>query len=228
MIFFAERVAKRGSWGKGKSAGREKRTKMWHGGGVAGKLLDKGGRGRENAGRAGDGLRRKKGNKMKKLLGVAVVAAMAAAGAWADVTLEQAKQIALEKAGVAADGAVFAKAHRDFDDGRAVYDLEFWAGGREYELDVDAATGDVTEFEVEEHRRARSEGAAVSLEEAKGIALARVGLKADEVRFKKAYLDRDDGRKAYDIEFAANGLEYEFDIDAATGAILDFDTDRED
>ena len=168
---------------------------------------------------------------MKKLLGVAMAAGLMAAGtaAFGEVSLEQAKQIALERAGVAADaGAVFTKAHRDFDDGREVYDLEFWAGDSEYELDVDAATGQVTEFEVEQHPRAWNEGALVSLDEAKGIALAKVGLKASDVRFKKARTDRDDGRPVYEIEFVSGGTEYEFDIDAATGAILEFDTDTDD
>lgn len=168
---------------------------------------------------------------MKKLLGMAMAAGLmlAGTGARGEVSLEQAKQIALERAGVAADaGAAFTKAHRDSDDGRAVYDLEFRVGDKEYELDVDAATGAVTEFEVERHRRALDEGVAISLDEAKGIALAKTGLKAEDVRFKKARLDRDDGRKVYEIEFLSGGMEYEFDIDAATGAILESDTDLDD
>ena len=32
----------------------------------------------------------------------------------------------------------------------------------------------------------------------------------------------------YEIEFVVNGMEYEFDIDAATGAILEFDADLKD
>ena len=38
----------------------------------------------------------------------------------------------------------------------------------------------------------------------------------------------DNGRPVYEIEFRVNGMEYEFDIDATSGAILDFDADLDD
>ena len=66
------------------------------------------------------------------------VSAFAARGS---LTLEEAKQAALEYAGVRASEATFTKAHRDFDDGREVYEIEFYAGDTEYEMDVDALTG---------------------------------------------------------------------------------------
>ena len=53
-------------------------------------------------------------------------------------------------------------------------------------------------------------------------------MKEEDVRFKKAHADRDDGRNVYEIEFTVNGMEYEFDIDAASGTILDFDADIDD
>ena len=60
------------------------------------------------------------------------------------------------------------------------------------------------------------------------IALAKVGMKEEDVKFTKQHLDKDDGRTVYEIEFVVNGMEYEFDIDAATGAILEFDADLKD
>ena len=68
------------------------------------------------------------------------VSAFAARG---PLTLEEAKQAALEYAGVKASEATFTKAHRDFDDGREVYEIEFYANGTEYEIDVDANQFDV-------------------------------------------------------------------------------------
>ena len=63
---------------------------------------------------------------------------------------------------------------------------------------------------------------------AKQIALEKAGKTAEQVRFTKAHLDNDDGRLEWEIEFVADGMEYEFDIDARTSAVLDMDIDRAD
>ena len=147
--------------------------------------------------------------------------------ALAEVSIDQAKQIALDKAGVKAEDAIFTKAYADHDDGRAVYEIEFYVGTTEYEMDVDIATGEITEFETEEHGLVESSGS-ISLEAAKQIALAKVGVKESEVKMTKAHQDTDDGRVVYEIEFVVNGMEYEFDIDASSGVILDFDADLDD
>lgn len=57
---------------------------------------------------------------------------------------------------------------------------------------------------------------------AKGIALARVsGAKESDVtKFK---LETDDGKQKYEGEIRYNGKEYDFDIDAVTGEILDWE-----
>ena len=95
-------------------------------------------------------------NTMKVLaavLALVMVLALSAA-AFADngpVSLEQAKQIALERAGVKASEASFTKAYKDWDDGRAVYEIEFYVGNTEYDMDVDVNTGRVTDFSTEIH-----------------------------------------------------------------------------
>ena len=168
---------------------------------------------------------------MKKIIAVVLAIATltfaAAAFAAGNITLEDAKQIALDRAGAAAEDAVFTKAHPDNDDGRQVYDIEFYVGTTEYEMDVDAATGEVTEFETEEHALPASDGQ-IAEEAAKGIALAHAGFKAEDVKFTKAKLDRDDGRAVYEVEFTENGMEHEYDIDAASGKILEYSADRAD
>ena len=63
---------------------------------------------------------------------------------------------------------------------------------------------------------------------AKEIALEKAGMTADQVRFTKAHLDNDDGRLEWEIEFVADGMEYEFDIDAQTGNVFDTDIDLAD
>ena len=68
----------------------------------------------------------------------------------------------------------------------------------------------------------------VTLNQAKQIALRHVNLKAEEVDFTKARADREDGRKVFEIKFHKGIAKYEFEIDAATGAIRDFDIDYYD
>lgn len=65
----------------------------------------------------------------------------------ASYTLEQAKSIALSDAGVSHSQAVFHKAEQDEDDGRIIYELEFHAGGVEYEYEIDASNGSILKSE---------------------------------------------------------------------------------
>lgn len=67
--------------------------------------------------------------------------------------------------------------------------------------------------------------AAISETEAQNIALEDAGLKQNDVSFTKTKLDRDDGRSQYDIEFiaSADNTKYDYEIDAASGAILSVD-----
>ena len=94
---------------------------------------------------------------MKKLIPVMIVfmlmlALTAPAFAMGhDLTMEEAKQTALDRAGVKAADALFTKVYKDYDDGRLVYEIEFYVDNTEYDLDVDAATGMITDFNVECH-----------------------------------------------------------------------------
>ena len=65
--------------------------------------------------------------------------------------------------------------------------------------------------------------------DAKRIALEDAGLAEQDVTIKKCKLDFDDGVKMYDVEFRnAEGYEYEYEIDAGTGKILDKDVELDD
>ena len=80
---------------------------------------------------------------------VMILALAAGAFAAGRLTKDEAKQIALDKAGVTAAEATFTKAKLDYDDGREEYEFEFFADGREFDIDVDANTGRVVKFDVE-------------------------------------------------------------------------------
>ena len=91
---------------------------------------------------------------MKKLTAMILALVMVlalAAGAFAAgrLTKDEAKKIALDKAGVTAAEATFTKARLDYDDGREEYEFEFFANGKEFDVDVDANTGRVVKFDVE-------------------------------------------------------------------------------
>lgn len=69
-----------------------------------------------------------------------------------------------------------------------------------------------------------SSGVAVSQDEAVQIALDRVsGATAQDVRIE---LDRDDGRYKYEGEIIYNNIEYDFEIDANSGTILEWSEER--
>lgn len=65
---------------------------------------------------------------------------------------EAAKKIALERAGVDEASVTFILTNLDMDDGRLEYDVEFYSDKTEYEISVDAYTGDITEFSGETYR----------------------------------------------------------------------------
>lgn len=136
------------------------------------------------------------------------------------IDVEAAKQAALQHAGIAANDATFTKAKLDRDDGKAIYDIEFYAGGKEYEYEIDAETGSVYQFEVGNAQNVLGNtDAFIGLEAAKSKALSDAGVAAGGATFIKAKLDDDDGKMVYDIEFYADGKEYEYEIDAQTGAV---------
>ena len=151
------------------------------------------------------------------------------------ITADRAKEIALEHAGISASNAVFVKAGLDWDDGRVTYEVEFYANNTEYDYEIDPASGKVLSYDREwddfSLTRPSNPGettAAITADKAKEIALSDAGLTSGQVTFVYAELDRDDGRLVYDVEFyTADYKEYDYEIDAGTGAILSKDFDAE-
>lgn len=65
----------------------------------------------------------------------------------------------------------------------------------------------------------------LSLDEAKEIAFKHAGVDGTKAIFDDEELDTDDGVLKYELEFKINGNEYEYDIHAITGEVLEFDID---
>ncbi len=68
---------------------------------------------------------------------------------------------------------------------------------------------------------------AITAEQAQQFALDAAGLTANDVTGLRAELERDDGRVYYDVQFYVGNTEYDYDIDANTGAVLEQDRDIE-
>mgnify|MGYP003269868586 FL=1 len=162
------------------------------------------------------------------------------------ITVERAKQIALNNAGVKEANAVFLRANLDWDDGRMQYEVEFYSGNTEYDYDIDAVTGailssdrELENFQIWNNDTSRpsgntsgntgsaSSGNYITAERAQQIALAETPSGSTVV---KCQFDWDDGRAQYEIEIRNGWTEYEFEIDAVTGTIFsrDIDNDRYD
>ena len=150
------------------------------------------------------------------------------------ISLDAAIDIAVADAGVARADAKFTEAKLDSDDLVAHYDIEFIAGTNEYDYEIAVADGSILKKEVEPADPSKPSkpqpdvSGYISIDEAKAIALKKVSLDASKVTFKKAELDADDRTPHYDIEFVSGGYEYEFEIDAKSGKIIEFDRERED
>ena len=145
------------------------------------------------------------------------------------VTEDEARKTALSDAGVTEEQITGIRVKKDHDDGRQVYDVEFYSDNKEYDYEIDASTGEIlsSDFEIENDFNKDSASdlnPAVSQEEASAAALAKVqGASEKDLRIK---LDDDDGKMIYEGDIYDNGTEYEFEIDAATGDVLEWSEER--
>ena len=150
----------------------------------------------------------------------------------------KAKSIALNHAGLKEADVTFIKSRQEWDDGKAVYDVEFYSGNIEYDYEIDAITGNIREHDrdvenyfIPQHTAQTSPPATnvyIGEAKAKSIALNHAGLFAGEVTRMKVELDRDDGKHVYEVEFNKGNMEYSYDIDATSGTIRSWDHDYDD
>lgn len=150
--------------------------------------------------------------------------ASADTGAASEITEAAAKSAALTHAGLTEGEITFTKCKLDWEDGRRIYEVEFYAAdGAEYEYELDAATGAVLKADYDGAQETASAGAQaveyMDQTQAKQIALDRVpGAAASHLC--KWELDHDDC--AYEGEIVYNGCAYNFKLDACTGAMLEW------
>ncbi|SCI72083.1 Peptidase propeptide and YPEB domain [uncultured Roseburia sp.] len=161
------------------------------------------------------------------------------------ITSEQALAAALKDAGLGENEVTVFKNKKEYEDGREVYDLEFITEKLEYSYEILALDGTILKAEREKvdgdiqrkYQRGDSNGSSgsndsakssdIGMEGAKNIALKHAGI-SGEVQYKKAKLEREDGRYVYEIEFYYNQMEYEYEILASDGRVLDWSAEMED
>lgn len=146
------------------------------------------------------------------------------------ISSDDAKNAAFTHAGVT--DANLLKLDLDRDD--AVYEVEFTSGSYYYDYDISAQNGSVLKYEKKQiytpadsqpQSQPQTQGtAAISAEQAQEIVLAQV----PGATMVKLELDRDDGRMVYEGECRKGQMEYEFKLDAQTGAILEWEEDYDD
>lgn len=151
------------------------------------------------------------------------------------IGVEKGKSIALNHAGIEVSQVRWDDAEFDLDNGVPHYELEFKLGKNEYEYDIHAVTGNIIKFEHAIERKQAPQKPAtqapakeLSKDEAINIALNHAGVSYSQVVFDDVELDTDDGHKKWEIEFEHGNWEYEYDIDASNGNILDFEKEYDD
>ncbi len=144
------------------------------------------------------------------------------------ISVDEAKNIALNHAGLNSSSVKFVKANTDWDDGRRIYEIEFYTNDyKEYDYEIDAYSGDIVSFDYDAENYSytapsSNSGSYIGEDKAKSIALKQVN-GASESNIAKIKLDYDDGMAEYEVKIIYNSMEYEFEIDASNGNIISLD-----
>ena len=126
----------------------------------------------------------------------------------------------------------------ELDESPAHYEVEITSQtGEEFEYKVDAYTGAILES-----KREAADGTEVPVVQpskpaptddighakAKSIALNHAGVSENKAYDMEIELDDEDGTLVYEVEFKSGNMEYSYEINAATGAILKHEAELED
>ncbi|MDT8859744.1 PepSY domain-containing protein [Alkalihalobacillus sp. MEB130] len=107
----------------------------------------------------------------------------------------------------------------DSDDGRLMYEIEIKYNGNDFDVDVDAITGEVIKIDDNLLNTPIANEMKIGLQEAESIALEQIG----DGRIKEIELEKKYGHYVYEAEMKVKGDERDLYIDAMTGDILYMD-----
>ena len=142
-------------------------------------------------------------------------------------------------AGTTASDSVTAEVDSELDESPAHYEVELHTAWGEFEYLVDAYTGKVLSGQKDllatapagdeaAKPTAPSGGADIGHAKAKSIALNHAGVSENKAYDMEIELDDEDGTLVYEVEFKSGGMEYSYEINAATGAILEHEAEIDD
>ena len=133
---------------------------------------------------------------------------------------DEALSIALQNAGVSRDKAYHVNVKPEQDKG--LYDVEFNTDQGDYDFEIAMAGGEVVsaDYEAAEEWLRRQSGSPVDLAGAKTIVQEKVpGAPAEDIRIWEG---SEHGRRQYEGKLFYGSIDYEFEIDAATGIITEW------
>ena len=132
----------------------------------------------------------------------------------------------------------------ELDESPAHYEVELQTAWGEFEYLVDAYTGKVlsgqkdllaavsasNETTKPSGQKPAPSGTVqdIGYAKAKSIALNHAGLSENQAYDMDIELDDEDGKLVYEVEFKSGNMEYDYEIDAASGAILKHEAELED
>lgn len=147
-------------------------------------------------------------------------------------------------AGTTALDSVTAEVDPELDESPAHYEVELQTAWGEFEYLVDAYTGKVLSGQKDlpttvsaQNEAAKPSGQKpapsgtaqdIGYAKAKSIALNHAGVSESKAYDMDIELDEEDGKLVYEVEFKSGGMEYDYEIDAATGTILQQEAERDD
>ena len=142
-----------------------------------------------------------------------------------EISGDEALAIALDNASVPEADAYNVKVERDGDNGIPLWDIEFKTEYGDYDFEVALSGGRIVgaDYEVDDEWLDRLGGSPVTADEAKAILQSKApGVEAGDIALRE---EHSDGRLRYEGEACGGGMKYEFEMDAATGVIYDWNAD---
>ena len=124
----------------------------------------------------------------------------------------------------------YSEVDAELDEVPAQYEVEITGrNGEEIEYKIDAYTGTILESkrETEDKTSAAQPTSSgdIGHAKAKAIALNHAGVSESKAYDMEIELDEEDGMLVYEVEFKSGGMEYSYEINAATGAIVKQETE---
>ncbi len=146
-----------------------------------------------------------------------------------EISLEEAKAIALEKAGVRESDVTFTKTKLETDHGVREYDIEFRSDTAKYSVEIKASDGTITSWDIDNKVSQSNDnsGADIGAAKAREAALEKAGLSESDVTGLHTEVDFENGRKIYEVEFYKDRVEYSAEVLASDGSIISWDVDND-